>query len=58
MTHPAVTEYLEAEGLANKTPQGANHREILARVAGAHDLSVEELRRLVLDVDMQFLEAG
>lgn len=47
--HPAVTTYLEREKADNATPQGADHKAILADVAQEHGMHAATLRNLVLD---------
>lgn len=50
MTPEALaTEYLRREREANATPQGADHRAILAALADENGLSYAEARGIILD---------
>ena len=45
--HPALTAYLEREKAATATPQGADHKAILADVAQEHGMGATDLRDLI-----------
>ncbi len=49
MIKEAVSDYLSREAAANKAPQGADHKVILAEVALKYRLNIGILRSAVLD---------
>lgn len=47
--NPAVEEYLRREKIAMKTQAGANHKAIIAAVAGEFDMDAGDLAEKVIE---------
>lgn len=48
MTNAAVTEYYRLWGIAEKTPEGPDHRQIISVVARTHSIDEAVLEEMVL----------
>lgn len=44
-----IAEFERIEGIANRTPQGADHQHILRTVAAMAGRDIEDVRRLIRD---------